>query len=311
VREIVIIPTYKRSDMLYVCLESIRATEPTIQIDVFPDRGTDEVAICNRFNAVHHLTWQHSYHGNSANMLEALNWAYKQKPDNVFVIEDDAIVDPSFFSWCRFALADKTIFAACGWTYSPDAMPPSDGPDIKIPWYLSVATAIPFRSLYGIVQHARPEYYGNMRAYLDKAYPASHRRGSMHYEQDGLTLRVCESESKMCAWPRRPRATHVGWRGYHMPEGKELKGSLEDRVKIIKLLMKNPAMLKTMLNGGIPPEIMYCANCKTPLLSTNSEAMVICVACFHALHPEKPRTSFSHYYLPALFSREYKESQRV
>jgi hypothetical protein len=297
-RELVIVPTYKRSDMLFVCLEAIRAAEPDIPLHVFPDRGTDEIAICQRFNAVHHLTLQTSYHGNSYNMLSALAWAYEQHPDTVFVIEDDAIVDPTFFDWCRSALSDKSIFAACGWTYSPDAFPPCDGPDIKIPWYLSVAAAIPFHSLYGIVQHARPEYYGNMREYLDKAYPASNRRGSMHYEQDGLILRVCESESKRCAWPRRPRATHVGWTGYHMPEGKELHGTLESRVAVIKLLLKNPAMLKTMLNGGIPPEIDYCGECKKPLLSSNLAARCVCVQCFHDLRPGLPVTSSSHYYLP-------------
>lgn len=297
-RELIIVPTHQRSDMLYVCLEAIRAAEPDIPLHVFPDRGTDETAITDQFNAIHHLTLQHSYHGNSFNVLEALKWAHSQNPDTVFIIEDDAIVDTSFFHWCRHALTTLDTFAACGWKYSPDALPPSDGPDLLMPWYLSVASAIPFRSLYGIIQHARPEYYGNMRAYLDSRYPSSHRRGSMHYEQDGLTLRVCEAESKRCAWPRRPRATHVGWRGYHMPQGKELDGTLEDRVAVIKLLMKNPAMLKTMLNGGIPPEISYCKDCRTPLLSTNKSAQCVCVGCFHRVHPDLPRTSSSHYYLP-------------
>lgn len=299
-REICIVPTFNRGDMLFCCLEAIRAAEPNIALHVWPDRATSEKEICERFNAVEHKTISHACHGNSYNVMEALKWAYKGNYDTVFIIEDDAIAEPTFFEWCRTALArNPHIFAACGWRYSPDALPPCDGPDIQIPWYLSVATAIPRKSLYGIVQHACPEYYADMQGYLDRAYPASYRKGSMHYEQDGLALRVCESESKMCAWPRRPRATHIGWRGYHMPEGADLHGTLEERVAIIKLLMKNPSMLASMLNGGIPPEVSYCADCKKPLLSTNSKAKVVCIQCFHLANPELPRTSSSHYYFPA------------
>jgi hypothetical protein len=285
--------------MLFCALEAIRASEPTIALHVWPDRASDEAEICERFNAVQHKTIAHSMHGNSFNMLEALKWAYKHQYETVFVVEDDAVVEPSFFEWCRQALTDPTIFAACGWQFSPDAPPPSDGPNIKMPWYLSVAAAIPRRSLYGIVQHAKPEYYTDMQGYLDMAYPQSHRKNSLHYEQDGLVLRVCESEGKRCAWPRRPRATHVGWRGYHMPDGSELNGTLEDRVKIIKLLLKNPAMLRSMLNGGISPDVAYCDNCRTPLLSSDKSAKVVCVSCFHLAHPHLACTASSHYYLPA------------
>lgn len=236
-------------------------------------------------------------------MLEALKWAHQQRCDIVYVIEDDSIIGTDFFSWCRDALKNKATFAACAWQYSPDALPPNDGPNILIPWYLSVASAIPSWSLGNIVQHARPEYYGNMQKYLDSRYPSSHRRGIMHHEQDGLILRVMESESKVCAWPRRPRATHVGWRGYHMPQGKELEGTLESRVAIIKLLLKNPAMLRGMLNGGIPPEVQYCETCAMPLLSTNKGARLSCLECFHKANPKLPRTSLSHYYLKAIFKQ--------
>ena len=295
--EICIVPTFKRSDMLYVCLQAIRAAEPLLPLHVWADRGTDERDVANRFNAIHHFTIPHSCHGNSYVMLEAIKWASGQHPSTVFIVEDDAIVSPDFFSWCREALKRPSLFAACGWQYSPDALPPADGPDLLIPWYLSVAAALPERSLYKIVQHARPEYYGNMKSYLDSCYPASNRRGSMHYEQDGLVLRVMEAESQVCAWPRRPKAIHVGWRGYHMPEGKDLVGTLESRVQVIKLLLKNPAMLKQMLNGGIPPEIDYCTDCKQPLLSANKNARVICAECFHKKR-KVPKTTSSHYYVP-------------
>lgn len=298
-REVVVVPTFQRQDMLYCCLEAIRAAEPAIPLHVFPDRGTDEEEVCGKFGAIHHLTLQHTYHGNSFNMLEALKWAYQSKFDRVFIIEDDAIIDPTFFTWCREALANpmnEDCFAACGWQYSPNAII-GDGPDLRMPWYLSVCAAIDRRNLYWIVQHARPEYYANMKAYLDAAYPQSHRRGSNHYEQDGLVLRVLESQYKRCVWPRRPRATHVGFTGYHMPAGQQLEGSLEERAEVIRLAVNNPAILRKLMNGGAPPEISRCGECGKALLSENKNAQIVCVSCFHEANVGRSICSSSAYYI--------------
>jgi hypothetical protein len=297
-REICIVPTYQRSDMLFCCLEAIRVAEPQMNLHCFPDRGTDETEVCEQFNATQHTTLNHNYHGNSCNVMEALKFAYQTNADLVFIIEDDAIIDPSFFSWCRAALANPMnaeCFAACGWQYSPDAIV-GEGPDLRIPWYLSVCAAIPRRSLYEIVQHARPEYYAEMQNYLDRAYPQSHRRGSRHFEQDGLALRVCESMYKRCVWPRRPRAVHCGFTGYHM-EGRSLEGSLKDRVAILKLALKNPGVLKSLMSGGAPPDMGKCDDCGKPLLTENKKAQAMCVDCFHRAHPELPVTTTSHYYI--------------
>ena len=300
-KEIVIVPTFQRSDMLAVTLEAIIAADSTLPIHVFPDRGTSERIVTSRFPSVtEHLTWDHRYSGNTCNVLESLKWARTKNPDVVYIIEDDAIIDPTFFDWSRAALAaSPRLFAACGWRYSPDALPPAPNcADTLIPWYLSVAAALPRHSLDSIVRHATLSYYSDMKHYLDAAFPQSHRRGSQHYEQDGLCQRILESESRVCAWPRTPRATHIGFRGYHMPQGQELHGTLDERIRIIKLLLKNPSMLQSLLNSGIPPNIDYCDKCRTPLLTTDQSASVRCVQCFHAAHPSRPQTSQFHYYFP-------------
>lgn len=291
------VPTYKRPEFLAVCLEAILTAEPTMAIHVFPDRGTNELEVCKQYAAVHHLTIQHAYHGNTFNMLMALKWAYDFGAQRVFVIEDDAIVEPSFFQWCRTALESKPdSFAACGWQFSPDQVV-SEGPDISIPWYLSVCSCLPRKSLSQIVHHAVPEYFSDMGGYADKAFPTSFRKGTKHYEQDGLILRICESQAKSCVWPRKPKATHIGWRGYHMPEGKEPVGALEDRVELVKLAVKEPALLKRLMEGAEVPDMAHCEMCNKPLLSENKEARTICADCFHASRPSLAITS-SFYYLP-------------
>jgi hypothetical protein len=298
-REVTLVLTYKRSEFLWCALEAIKQAEPSMQIVVFPDRGTKEDEVCEHFNVEQHLTLKHLYDGNSYAMLTALKWAYDKMYERVFIVEDDAVIEPDFFSWCRKALETKPdSFAACGWQYSPDAMI-GNGPDLLMPWYLSVCACIPRKSLYGIVQHARPEYFSDMGGYLDRVYPNSHRRGTRHWEQDGLVLRVCESEGKRCVWPRRPRATHIGFHGYHT-EGQQPRGTLEERVALAKLALKDPALLKRLMAGAVPPEMEHCSECDRPLLSENKEAIKICVACFHAKRPELPVTSGSHYYFPKL-----------
>lgn len=293
-RECVVVPTYQRPDFLFLCLEAIRVAEDSLPIHVFPDRGTDESSICERFGATQHLTLQHSYHGNSYNVMEALRWAYVSGYERVFIVEDDAIVDRTFFDWSRAALGrHPDSFAACGWQYSPQAII-SDGPDLRMPWYLSVCVALPRKSLYGIACHARPEYYGDMKGYLDRAYPTSHHRFGGHFEQDGLALRVCEAAGLRCIWPRRPRALHIGFTGYHMP-GKPLTGTLEERVARLRLAISDPAILKSMLDGDPAPETSACAVCGKPLLADKS-ARAVCCACFHQQFPGLPVTTTSFYY---------------
>lgn len=296
-KSVVLVPTYDREEFLYCSLEAIRAADPNANIHVFPDRGTDVSSTCDKFSATQHLTIQHSYHGNSYNMLEALKWAYQDNAryDRIYVVEDDAIINGTFFAWSNEALSKfPDSFAACGWQYSPDAII-SDGPDIRIQWYLSVCAALPRSSVFSIVQHARPEYYGNMKAYLDRAYPNSPKRGTMHYEQDGLILRVMESESKRCVWPRRPRATHCGFRGYHMSKDRP-EGSLEERVAILKLALKEPALLNKLMAGGKVPDLAKCSRCEKPLISGEKTGIIICASCYHSL-VDRPQTSSTQYYV--------------
>lgn len=295
-RSVVLVPTFQRSDLLFLCLEAIRKAEPEIPIEVFPDRSTDERSICSHFNAIHHFTLNHNEHGNTVNVCEAMRWATEQRFDRIHVIEDDAIIDQSYFRWCDEVLTKESdMFAACGWMYSPSAII-SDGPAIRIAWYLSVCACIPLRSALSIHPHCRPEYYRDMKGYLDQTFPASHQRGTMHYEQDGMVLRVMESVGKRCIWPRRPRATHCGWYGYHM-DGKPLSGTLESRVEALRLIIQDAETLKKVMAGAPLPQIGRCEECGKALM-VEGRSRAVCVNCFHVgKRVDWPRTSNSCYYL--------------
>lgn len=300
-REVVFIPTYRRSAFLYCCLEAIRKAEPDIEIIVQPDRGTEEIEVCNKFNAGIRMTPKHTHHGNSFNMIEGLKYCYEAAYDRVFVIEDDCIVDPTFFDWARKALDhpkawNPNPFAASGWIYSPDA-PPEDGPDVCCNWYLSVCSAIPRRSLEKIVQHAHEGYYKNMKKYCDETFPKDPQCGSQHYEQDGLILRVANSVGERITWPRRARSIHIGWHGYHCPHGKVPAGDLMKQVAVVRMAIENPEIMRQLMNGAEPPQVVGCRECGKILVSTNKKAALVCVECFHKKHPQAPVAAKSHYYV--------------
>jgi hypothetical protein len=219
-------------------------------------------------------------------MLEALKWAFHERYDRVYVIEDDALIDRTFFGWCQDAFTNHPeAFAACGWQYSPNAVK-GDGPDLMLPWYLSVASCLPLSSLAAIVQHAQLDYYRDMKGYCDRTFVSSAYRGTLHYEQDGLVLRVAEAQHKRCVWPRVPRALHCGWYGYHQGDAK-LDGTLEDRVKILRLAVRNPEILRGMMNGAALPTIGKCVACELPLAVERVDDPVLCAECFERRYPGK------------------------
>ncbi len=235
-------------------------------------------------------------------MLEALKWAFHQRYDRLYVIEDDTLIDNTFFGWCHAAFEKHSdAFAACGWQYSPQAVKGA-GPDLMLPWYLSVATCLPAASLASIVQHANLDYYRDMQGYVDKMFPASAYRGSMHYEQDGLVMRVCEAQRKRCVWPRVPRALHCGWYGYHQGDNR-LEGTLEERVEILRLTIRNPEILRGMMSGGPLPTIGNCVRCGKPLAVERAGDTVWCSDCFESVWPERA-IGVGQYYVRPVETRE-------
>ena len=297
------IPTFHRPAFLYLCLEAIRRAEPKIDIWVFPDHRTeDEVAdACKPFSVTIGKTERHSSHGNSRNVMEAIRQARNGSCGVLYHIEDDAIVHPDFFEWARQALLRKPeAFAACGWE-CPPLKAQASGPDVMMPWYLSVASAIPRASLEEIAKHAVPEYYADLKGYADRTFPGPYV-GSNHWEQDGLILRLAMAKGARFLWPRIRRVEHIGWHGYHM-KGAAPEGTLAEQIAVTRLVMNNPVLLKRVMNGEPPPSgrHRFCRECGEAFL-TNEKAgdypppLIACSPCFHKSHPELPITGAAFYY---------------
>jgi hypothetical protein len=223
--EVVLVPTYKRPEMLFHCLALIRAFEPQIPISVFPDRGTlDDPELRDPIEAFSdNVQWNwvapHDYPGNTMNVMEAYRWAYNETFDLTYLIEDDVMIHPDFFKWHREQHDDEDsheIFASMAWIFNRHA--PIVEMDMRQAWYYSIGTCFARDKLRLIVEHATSNYYGDMTGYLAKHFktsPLNDPLNIQHFEQDGLIQRIIDQEKSQTVSPGIAKCTHLGFYGYN------------------------------------------------------------------------------------------------
>jgi hypothetical protein len=216
-REVVIIPQYKREELLFCCLKRIREFEPKIDIHVFPDRGTYHEpavrAICEGFSAVPHLVPDNDWYGNTANVMEAYLWAYNAGYDRIYYIESDVMVHSDFFSWHRTQHEEfPFIFGSMAWIFNRHA--PITNDVMFQPWFYSIGVCFSRDKLAKIVEHATPKYYADMPGYIAQNFTDSNLNNTsatMHFEQDGLIQKVLDVDLSQTVSPGIAKCSHMGF----------------------------------------------------------------------------------------------------
>jgi hypothetical protein len=216
VREVVLVPTYHREELLFCCLKRLRSYDGDIPIHVFPDRGTGDPlvhTICDGFDAHMHLVPDNDWYGNTANTMNAYLWAFNAGYDRVFYVESDVMVHADFFSWHREQQETfPNIFASMAWIFNREA-PISD--DLMFqPWIYSVGLCFSRDKLALIAQHATPKYYGDMPGYIERRFktsPLTDRFAVMHWEQDGLLQRILDEDRSQTVSSGIAKCSHVGF----------------------------------------------------------------------------------------------------
>jgi hypothetical protein len=252
--EVCVIPTYKRPEFLYACVRRIREIEPDIPIAVFPDCGTwgdDGIyKVAERFmneNFRIHYVPEHSYHGNSMNALEALRWAFNDRYDLTFYIEDDVMVHQDFFEWHRTVQEEwPDIFCSMAWVFNRHA--PLADDYLFQPWYYAIGTCFRRSKLLHLIEHCSPLYYADMQGYIEKRFQSSKLNtpfGIEHYEQDGLIQRVIDLTRTQTCSPGIAKCTHAGLLGYNRgwTQSEEFFkdcGSFEERVERVEEFIADP-----------------------------------------------------------------------
>src|ERR1700738_4711346 len=97
--EAIIVPTWKRPELLFCCLKRLREQDSTIPIFVFSDRNETDAElklITLGFSATLIVQPIHDYPGNSYSAGEALRFAYNSEFELIHYVEDDCFVKPDW-----------------------------------------------------------------------------------------------------------------------------------------------------------------------------------------------------------------------
>lgn len=232
----VIITTYNRPDYLRLCLEYLSRAQgiETKDIRLYVDRGSslkrEFYEVVNDFQNILHVVVtfrpEHAYMGNSMNTLEAYKEAYQTDSEFIYLVEDDVLVQPDFFTWHEAVQSRGDFMASIGYRCIRNSKREAGISDPAAYFtsrrdYASVGVCWRREKLQPVVKHARPEYYGDLGGYLERNFP-NNRFADSFSEQDGLIMRVLGETHGNIAWSYVPRCYHIGFAGYNRPRGPRL-----------------------------------------------------------------------------------------
>lgn len=241
-QDIVIIPTYDRPEMLWLCLEYMalspgcRGVQIRVVVDAHigqpPPPKAEILEVLEKFPQLSIQVGfrpSHQFQGNSFNVLMAYRDALDTEAEFVFMVEDDVIVYPEFFDWHR--CHHNMLPLAC----SIAVQNPGHGA------YASLGVCFRREVLQLIRPHCRVAYFQNMRGYCKANFPPS----TFDCEQDGLFARLLKDFPVL--WAKTPRAQHVGWYGYHRKKSVRPTGTLNERFQQVKLALNNEVVLQSLM----------------------------------------------------------------
>jgi hypothetical protein len=262
-KEICIIPTYRRDPLLYVCLKRLRQVyKGTVLVGSDKGHFTDELTtMVKEWDAELRVLGHHERHGNTFNAGELLRFAYDAQFDLVHYLEDDAFVNDRWYDWTIKVHDNERIFCSGGWVCNRE-MPFVDFTYFA-PWIYIPQFSIKRDRLASIVKHLKFEYYADMRRYIGNQFPKTPLKKTSsaavsHYEIDGLIQHII-SDNQECqvAWNARPTVMHMGFAGYNRGGYATFDGFFSDcktfasRVAKIEKLADDPYWRASLFGGHL------------------------------------------------------------
>ena len=264
--DIVIIPTYLRAEYLYLCLQKLWETQHPGHKEfwVCEDRRendehrhmlqfqwTDEVLedFRGRLNIKKFLNKPHNFSGNSCNVMQAYKRAFNTDARFVYLVEDDVLVKPDFFEWHE-AVQNEVPDIMCSVAYrcsrNHEARTDVIDPNAYFTTardYASIGVCWLRERLGPVIRHANERYYSNQERYVGEVFPGN-RFATDFSEQDGLIMRVMWETRGTTLWPYVPRSYHLGFYGYHRPNGRRPDGFWRQKLGQINSVISDSAQLK-------------------------------------------------------------------
>ena len=237
VNDICIVPTHKRDELLFLCLEAVRAQDSKLPIIVFSDRGhhsQDLSYSCAKFGAELVVRPHGLGYGNSFNVIEGMRYAVSLGVEMVHCIEDDTILHRGYLDWARPMLREggKEFRFACALGRIPD--------DRLSTWYTSPCVSWNSRALMQCLEKVPLGYFAPTREEMQKIVDAAFPGSRFHFgsaEQDGFFLRCLEFFRWRTAYPEHCLASHIGAWGYNRHGHNPPAGTFEERVHFCRKLL--------------------------------------------------------------------------
>lgn len=251
-REIVIVPAWRRPDFLTACLSRLDTsddgerrylialdrnhTKPVVEAaESFQGiLGTGRVRIVSR---------EHSYdESNSYNTLMSYRDAVEWGADLIYLVEDDVFTAVDFFTAHQQAhrLAEG-VFAVGGCNFFPGSDPTAL--NTQYPYHSLGVSFRPEILTEHVFPHATPAYFKNRSAYCEARFGSAG-----HWDQDGLIEAVRRASGMHFAVMDVPRAYHAGYTGYSRVGTHFLKPEETCRHHIVEAAAKLLRMSSADLN---------------------------------------------------------------
>ena len=257
-KNIVLIPAYRRPEFLYLCLLMIRQAEhwQDYKYRVCLDQGFDWLcrdvikwAIAEGMDIDEQQT---NYTGytmgkQSYNVMHNLVKAASDTAEYVYMIEDDIMVSNQFFNWHRAAHAtDEDV---CCYIASANNNTKFNTTYDREAYYVGVKAdyqglGISYKKdfiLNHIAPHDKREYYQHPINYCKRHFADSFI-GNAFAEQDGLIRRVMERNDLRAMFPHVPQCYHAGYYGKNRGRY-PAKMTLQDKIDTVsKIIFSDEAM---------------------------------------------------------------------
>jgi hypothetical protein len=267
-RDVVLVPCYERPEFTRLCLQylsrarGIENKEVCLFIDNHKEKSFVEIFDAQRPNltlinelfpdrAFASCEIAHESYGNSRNVVDALKFGYNIGAERIYLVEDDILVAPDFFSWHEAVLEQPDVFVSCSTALSKSAHFQINGPLAMDEGYFDPAAY--YLAVGPYSSHAAAFKRDNLGLVL--RYLSMIDDWHSGWEQDLCTQRYLASRGLRSAWPFMPRAYNIGWYSYHINTGRKFTGTLHEQSKAVEETVRDQHALQAISanNAAVTP----------------------------------------------------------
>lgn len=258
--DVCLIPCYSRPEFLWHCLRNIEKADGVedIQFLFRPDRGYNpEILDVITSFKLDHRTLQTPEDTKAKRIPQLMKQSWSvltgmgmaatiAENGLVFYIEEDVMVAPDFFTWCREAVKGRFCSIASEDTNTAANKRPKDNGEPSYDshgTYRGIGVCFSADTLRTFVQpHCQANYFLHPWTYLKNNFPQDPLRSS-YCEQDGLIRRIQRSQTSPIAYPFEPKCYHAGYYGYNRRNPNQAKGSVAQRIEeVAKVIYSHEEM---------------------------------------------------------------------